>query len=112
MAMPFSPRLTLRPSWFHAHIPATFRGLRLLSRYEQDIAKTVALKMHHRVEIRGQCFAVARFQLLDEILHVLAHKLLCGRRLPVFTAGSRVLAMLLVAPLLAVKAAPLLLLLL
>jgi hypothetical protein len=46
--------------------------------------------MHRRVKKRGQCFALARCKLLDEKLHVHTDKLLCGRRLPVFTAGRRV----------------------
>jgi hypothetical protein len=60
--------------------------------------------MGHRVEKRGQCFAVTGLQLLDEVLHVFAHKLLRGCRLPVFTAGSRVAGDALVEPLLAVNA--------
>ena len=36
------------------------------------------LKMRHRVEKRGEGFAVSGFQLLDEVLHVFADELLCG----------------------------------
>jgi hypothetical protein len=33
--------------------------------------------MHHRVKVGSQCLAVSRLQLLDQILHVFAYKLLC-----------------------------------
>jgi hypothetical protein len=47
------------------------------------------MEMRHRIKKRGQAFTVSGFQLLDEIFHVLADELLCGRWLPVITAGSR-----------------------
>ncbi len=48
------------------------------------------MKAGHCREICGQSFAMASLQLLNEVLDVFAHELLCGCRLPVFTAGSRV----------------------
>jgi hypothetical protein len=66
--------------------------------------------MRHRVEKRGQCVAVSGLQLLDEILHVLTNKLLCGRSLR-FSLAEAVLLTILLVPLLAVDALLLLLLL-
>jgi hypothetical protein len=67
--------------------------------------------MRHRVEKRGQCVVVSGLQLLDEILHVLTNKLLCGRSLRFSLAEAVLLTILLVVPLLAVDALLLLLLL-
>jgi hypothetical protein len=67
--------------------------------------------MRHRVEKRGQCVAVSGLQLLDEILHVLTNKLLCGRSFRFSLAEAVLLTILLVVPLLAVDALLLLLLL-
>ena len=48
------------------------------------------MEMRHRIKKRGETFAVSGFKLLDEKFHVVADELLCGRRLPVVTAGSRI----------------------
>src|SRR5208337_1296522 len=70
--------------------PRNSCGVGLLSRYQEDIPKTVRMEMRHRIKKRGQAFTVFGFQLLDEIFHVFADELLCAGWLPVITAGSRI----------------------
>lgn len=43
------------------------------------------MEPRHRAQVRGQCFALARFKLPDEVVHGLLDKLLCG---VVFPAGA------------------------
>jgi excisionase family DNA binding protein len=41
MAMPFSPLLTKRPSWFHVYIPATRVGLEVDTVYKKSRLREV-----------------------------------------------------------------------
>ena len=70
MRMPFSPFLTLRPSWFHAYRPATRVASGFCRRNFQNVAKAVIVKPAHCGEVGGEGFGVSLLQLLDEGLHV------------------------------------------
>ncbi len=39
MRMPFSPRLTLRPNWFHAYMPATCEASRFCAAISRMLPK-------------------------------------------------------------------------
>jgi hypothetical protein len=47
------------------------------------------VKVGHRIKKGGEGFAVSGFKLLDEVLYVFTDELLCARRLPIITVGSR-----------------------
>ena len=72
MRMPFSPFLTLRPSWFHCVQPSNAGCVRLLPCNLQNVAEAVVVKTAHRVEVGGEGVGVSGLQLLDEALTLAA----------------------------------------
>ncbi len=68
--MPFSPFFTLRPSWFHAYMPATRVASGLLPCDFEDVPEAVAVKPAHGGEVGGKGVGMAGLQLFNQEFHV------------------------------------------
>jgi len=69
MKMPFSPRLTKRPSEFHVRSPATLVASGFCRAHEHDVAEAVGVKLRHCSEVCGEDFTVTRLQRCNEEIH-------------------------------------------
>ena len=67
--MPFSPRLTKRPSEFHVRSPATLVASGFWRRDEHDVAEAVGVKLRHCSEVCGEDFTVTGLQRCNEEIH-------------------------------------------
>ena len=67
--MPFSPRLTKRPSEFQVAKSCDFGGIRFLACNEHDVAEAVGVKPRHGSEVCGEHFTVTGLQSCDEEIH-------------------------------------------
>ena len=64
MKMPFSPRLTKRPSEFHVAKSGNVGSIGLLACDEHDVAEAVGVKLRHCSEVCGEDFTVTGLQML------------------------------------------------
>jgi len=67
--MPFSPRLTKRPSEFHVRSPATLMASGFWRAMSMMLPKLYELELRHCSEVCGEDFTVTGLQSCDEEIH-------------------------------------------